>query len=51
MWHLQRVMAKKRDPLTHVLFLDVVLPDPRAPLPCDRVWCAIEPKPYTRKVP
>lgn len=21
-WHLQRVMAKKRDPLTHVLFLD-----------------------------
>ena len=24
-WHLQRVLAKKRDPITHVLFLDEVL--------------------------
>ncbi|GAB4821834.1 hypothetical protein N2152v2_008880 [Parachlorella kessleri] len=25
-WHLQRVLAKKRDPLSHVLLLDVVAP-------------------------
>ncbi len=24
-WHLQRVVAKKRDPLTHVCFLDVLV--------------------------
>ena len=39
-WHLQRVLAKKRDPLTHALVLDAVVPDPADPLPCDRVWCA-----------
>ena len=39
MWHLQRVLAKKRDPLTHALFLDAVVPDPQDALPCDRVWC------------
>ncbi len=38
-WHLQRVLAKKRDPLTHTLFLDVVRgDDPDAPLPCERTW-------------
>ena len=26
-WHLQRVLAKKRDPITHALFLDEVLGD------------------------
>jgi hypothetical protein len=25
-WHLQRVVAKKRDPLSHVLFLDELCP-------------------------
>lgn len=40
-WHLQRVLAKKRDPLTHTLFLDVIGgDDPDSPLPCERVWCA-----------
>jgi len=38
-WHLQRVLAKKRDPLTHTLFLDVVRgDDPDGPLPCERIW-------------
>lgn len=32
-WHLQRVMAKKRDPLTHVLFLDS-----HQSLPLPRFW-------------
>ncbi|KAK9840386.1 hypothetical protein WJX74_009033 [Apatococcus lobatus] len=36
-WHLQRVLAKKRDPLTHACFLDVVL-DADGRLPCDRMW-------------
>lgn len=43
-WHLQRVLAKKRDPLSHDLFIDVVqlpaAPDAASPpLPCDRFWC------------
>lgn len=42
-WHLQRVLAKKRDPLSHDLFIDVVqlpaAPDAASPpLPCDRFW-------------
>ena len=37
-WHLQRVLAKKRDPLTHALFLDVVAPGDDDPLPLDRFW-------------
>ena len=36
-WHLQRVLAKKRDPLSHACFLDVVL-DASGQLPCDRMW-------------
>lgn len=36
-WHLQRVVAKKRDPLSHVCFLDVLAP-PGAPLLTDRFW-------------
>ena len=37
-WHVQRVLAKKRDPLLHVLFLDQVAP-PGMPPPCDAFWC------------
>ena len=46
-WHLQRVLAKKRDPLSHELFIDVVQQTPSSPagskqqtpsLPCDRFW-------------
>ena len=52
-WHLQRVLAKKRDPLSHELFLDIVLEafsgsqgpaeegaanDGTAALPCNRFW-------------
>lgn len=37
-WHVQRVLAKKRDPLLHVLFLDQVAP-PGTPTPCDAFWC------------
>ncbi|PSC76466.1 conserved oligomeric Golgi complex subunit 5 [Micractinium conductrix] len=37
-WHLQRVLAKKRDPLSHTLFLDVVAPGEEDPLPLDRFW-------------
>jgi hypothetical protein len=36
-WHLQRVVAKKRDPLSHVLFLDVVCP-PGQQLLTERFW-------------
>jgi hypothetical protein len=36
-WHLQRVVAKKRDPISHVLFLDVVCP-PMTPLLTERFW-------------
>lgn len=43
-WHLQRVLAKKRDPLTHVLLLDVVAPPEGeagaegGELPLDSFW-------------
>ena len=38
-WHLQRVLAQKRDPLTHTLFRDVICGgDPDSPLPSERVW-------------
>ncbi len=36
-WHLQRVVAKKRDPLSHVCFLDVLC-GPGQPLPSERFW-------------
>jgi hypothetical protein len=39
-WHLQRVVAKKRDPISHVLFLDVVCP-PGTPLLTERFWCVL----------
>ena len=38
-WHLQRVLAKKRDPLTQALFLDeVVGQSASATALCDRFW-------------
>ncbi|KAL6762845.1 component of oligomeric golgi complex 5 [Haematococcus lacustris] len=36
-WHLQRVAAKKRDPLSHVCFLDVLVA-PDQDLLCSRFW-------------
>ncbi|XVF37671.1 hypothetical protein REPUB_Repub20aG0029700 [Reevesia pubescens] len=36
-WHLQRVLSKKRDPFTHVLLLDEVIKD-GDPMLTDRVW-------------
>ena len=36
-WHLQRVLAKKRDPVAHTLFLDEV----GTPVPFDRFWQAL----------
>lgn len=36
-WHLQRVMAKKRDPLTHVLFLDTLRAEQQG-LPLPQFW-------------
>ncbi|XP_077231975.1 Golgi transport complex protein-like protein isoform X1 [Tasmannia lanceolata] len=39
-WHLQRVLSKKRDPFTHVLFLDEVLQE-GDPMLTDRVWEAL----------
>ncbi|KAG2437843.1 hypothetical protein HXX76_005461 [Chlamydomonas incerta] len=36
-WHLQRVVAKKRDPLSHVCFLDVLV-GPGEPLLVARFW-------------
>ncbi|CAM8882681.1 unnamed protein product [Rhodiola kirilowii] len=39
-WHLQRVLSKKRDPFTHVLLLDEVIQDGE-PMLTDRVWEAI----------
>ncbi|GAB2275180.1 Conserved oligomeric Golgi complex subunit [Dionaea muscipula] len=36
-WHLQRVLSKKRDPFTHVLLLDEVLQD-GDPMLTDRIW-------------
>jgi hypothetical protein len=40
MWHLQRVLAKKRDPLTHVRFEEVLL-SAGATLPIPRFWRAL----------
>lgn len=38
-WLLQRVLAKKRDPVTHALFLEESSsPGPAAALPCERFW-------------
>lgn len=39
-WHLQRVLSKKRDPFTHVLLLDEVLQE-GDPMLTDRVWEAL----------
>ncbi|KAK6925640.1 hypothetical protein RJ641_007359 [Dillenia turbinata] len=39
-WHLQRVLSKKRDPFTHVLLLDEVMQE-GDPTLTDRVWEAI----------
>lgn len=39
-WHLQRVLSKKRDPFTHVLLLDEVIQE-GDPMLTDRVWEAI----------
>jgi len=36
-WHLQRVAAKKRDPVTHACFLDEVC-CPGEPLLTERYW-------------
>ncbi|WCJ24868.1 Conserved oligomeric Golgi complex subunit 5 [Euphorbia peplus] len=38
-WHLQRVLSKKRDPFTHVLLLDEVIKE-GDPMLTDRVWDA-----------
>ena len=46
-WHLERVIAKKRDPLSHELFIAVVRQVPAGSqnggkpppaLPCDSFW-------------
>ncbi|KAF8043497.1 hypothetical protein BT93_A1726 [Corymbia citriodora subsp. variegata] len=39
-WHLQRVLSKKRDPFTHVLLLDDVIQEGDVML-SDRVWEAL----------
>lgn len=39
-WHLQRVLSKKRDPFTHVLLLDEVMQE-GDPILTDRVWEAL----------
>ncbi|KAG6785969.1 hypothetical protein POTOM_007560 [Populus tomentosa] len=39
-WHLQRVLSKKRDPFTHVLLLDEIIKD-GDPMLTDRVWEAL----------
>lgn len=39
-WHLQRVLSKKRDPFKHVLLLDEVMQE-GDPLLTDRVWDAL----------
>jgi hypothetical protein len=41
MWHLQRVLAKKRDPVTQAVFLDEVLAAGQQASPCDRFWAAV----------
>ena len=38
-WHLQRVLARKRDPLSHTLFAAEVAAA-GAPQPLERFWCA-----------
>ncbi len=56
----QRVVAKKRDPLTHALFLDDLSDSTEADyagdcdvgaaastLPIDVMWCAFRPDPHT----
>ncbi len=43
-WHLQRVLAKKRDPLSHTLFLDA-LESAGADSPLEHFWCASRPLP------
>lgn len=40
-WHLQRVLAKKRDPLSHVLFSDV-LQTASCPSPLAHFWCGLQ---------
>ncbi|KAL3325650.1 hypothetical protein AABB24_036735 [Solanum stoloniferum] len=39
-WHLQRVLSKKRDPFTHVLLLDEVMQE-GDPILTDRIWEAL----------
>ncbi|KAJ4833599.1 Conserved oligomeric Golgi complex subunit [Turnera subulata] len=39
-WHLQRVLYKKRDPFTHILLLDEVIKE-GDPMLTDRVWEAL----------
>ncbi|GLT63331.1 hypothetical protein SLA2020_359040 [Shorea laevis] len=39
-WHLQRVLSKKRDPFTHVLLLDEVIKE-GDPMFTDQVWEAL----------
>jgi hypothetical protein len=39
-WHLQRVLAKKRDPLTHELLSEGAGFGPGAPPPLERFWAA-----------
>ncbi|KAF7124661.1 hypothetical protein RHSIM_Rhsim12G0008000 [Rhododendron simsii] len=39
-WHLQKVLSKKRDPFTHVLLLDEVMKE-GDPMLTDRVWEAL----------
>lgn len=39
-WHLQRVLSKKRDPFTHALFLEEVMQE-GDPMLTDRVWDAL----------
>ncbi|KAL6134962.1 hypothetical protein ACLB2K_067190 [Fragaria x ananassa] len=39
-WHLQKVLSKKRDPFTHVLLLDEVIKEGE-PMITDRVWEAL----------
>ncbi|CAL5335411.1 unnamed protein product [Camellia sinensis] len=39
-WHLQRVLSKKRDPFTHMLLLDEIMQE-GDPMLTDRVWEAL----------
>ena len=40
-WHLQRVLAKKRDPISHALFLDEATTGGSRPAPCERFLSAV----------